>query len=89
MKVDGKEFERNGYKSRDLEKKETMIEARNFSNPEPLNTSHIGRSLTVTLINGRIESGILRKLGAYMISLDCGNNVIILNKVHIVKVVVL
>ena len=31
-------------------------EPRNYANPEPLNVSHIGRSVTVTLVNGRIES---------------------------------
>ena len=46
---------------------------RNYSNPEPLNTSHIGKSVTVTLINGRIEAGVLKSLGAYMLSIVMPN----------------
>ena len=30
---------------------------RNYSNPEPLNTSHIGKPVIITLSNGGIESG--------------------------------
>ena len=63
---------------------------RNYNNPEPLNTSHIGKSVTVTLSNGRIESGKLKALGAYMLSID-GNNgkELIINKGSIVTVSVL
>ena len=46
---------------------------RNYSNPEPLNTSHIGKSVTITLINGRIEAGVLKSLGAYMLSIVMAN----------------
>jgi hypothetical protein len=62
----------------------------NFSNPEPLNTSHIGRSITVTLVNGRIESGKLKALGAYMLSLEGSNGrELIINKGQIVTVSIL
>ena len=63
---------------------------RNYSNPEPLNTSHIGKSVTITLVNGRIESGKLKALGAYMLSIDGSNGKeLIINKGSIVTVSVL
>jgi small nuclear ribonucleoprotein (snRNP)-like protein len=63
---------------------------RNYSNPEPLNTSHIGKSVTVTLINGRIESGKLKALGAYMLSIEGSNGrELIINKGQIVTVSIL
>ena len=63
---------------------------RNYSNPEPLNTSHIGKSVTVTLVNGRIESGKLKALGAYMLSLSGPNGKeLIINKGSIVTVSIL
>ena len=63
---------------------------RNYSNPEPLNTSHIGKSVTVTLVNGRIESGKLKALGAYMLSLEGSNGKeLIINKGSIITVSVL
>ena len=62
----------------------------NYSNPEPLNTSHIGRSITVTMVNGRIESGKLKSLGAYMLSLEGSNGKeLIINKGQIVTVSIL
>ena len=36
---------------------------RNYANLKPLNTSYIGRSVTITLSNGRIESGKLKVPG--------------------------
>ena len=67
-----------------------ISEPRNYNNPEPLNTSHIGRSVTVTLVNGRIESGKLKALGAYMLSLEGSNGKeLIVNKGAIVTVSVL
>lgn len=65
-------------------------EPRNYANPEPLNVSHIGRSVTVTLINGRIESGKLKAMGAYMISIIGSNGKeLIVNKGAIITVSVL
>lgn len=43
---------------------------RNYSNPEPLNTSHIGRIVSITMVNGRTERGRLKSLGAYMLSVE-------------------
>lgn len=63
---------------------------RNYGNPEPLNTSHIGKSVTVTLVNGRIESGKLKALGAYMLSIEGSNGKeLIINKGAIVTVSVM
>ena len=59
----------NGRK--DSERKDNVI--RNYSNPEPLNVSHIGKPIVVTLINGRTESGKLIVLGQYMISIELPN----------------
>ena len=63
---------------------------RNYSQPDPLNMSCIGKSVTVTLSNGRIESGILKTLGAYMLSLSGPNGKeLIINKGSIVTVSIL
>ena len=59
----------NGRK--DSERKDNVI--RNYSNPEPLNVSHIGKPIVVTMINGRTESGKLIVLGQYMISIELPN----------------
>ena len=72
------------------EVKKEMEGPRNYGNPEPLNTSHIGKSVTITLVNGRIESGKLKALGAYMLSIDGSNGKeLIINKGSIVTVSVL
>ena len=77
-------------KSERKEVKKGMDGPRNYGNPEPLNTSHIGRSVTITLVNGRIESGKLKALGAYMLSIDGSNGKeLIINKGSIVTVSVL
>ena len=72
------------------EVKKEMEGPRNYGNPEPLNTSHIGRSVTITLVNGRIESGILKALGAYMLSIKgpTGKELIV-NKGSIITVSIL
>ena len=63
---------------------------RNYGNPEPLNTSHIGKSVTVTMVNGRIESGKLKALGAYMLSIQYQNGKeLIINKGAIITVTVI
>lgn len=63
---------------------------KNYGNPEPLNTSHIGKSVTITLVNGRIESGKLKTLGAYMLSIEGPNGrELIINKGAVITVSVL
>ena len=75
------------------ERKEAKKETegpRNYGNPEPLNTSHIGKSVIITLSNGRIESGKLKALGAYMLSIECSNSKeLIVNKGSIITVSIL
>jgi len=62
----------------------------NYSQPEALNTSHIGKSVTVTLSNRRIEAGTLKSLGAYWLSIQGSNGKkLILNKRQIMVVAVL
>ena len=72
------------------EVKKEMDGPRNYGNPEPLNTSHIGKSVTITLVNGRIEAGKLKALGAYMLSIDGSNGrELIVNKGAIITVSVM
>ena len=63
---------------------------RNYSQPDPLNVSCIGKSVTVTLSNGRIESGKLKALGAYWLSIQgpTGKE-LLLNKGQIMVVTIL
>lgn len=83
-------MEKNGMRENRTPMRGEISEPRNYNNPEPLNTSHIGRSVTVTLVNGRIESGKLKALGAYMLSLEGSNGKeLIVNKGAIVTVSVL
>jgi small nuclear ribonucleoprotein (snRNP)-like protein len=77
-------------KSERKEVKKGMDGPRNYENPEPLNTSHIGKSVTITLVNGRIEAGKLKALGAYMLSIDGSNGKeLIINKGQIMVVSIL
>ena len=63
---------------------------RNYANPEPLNTSHIGRTVAVTLVNGRTETGRLKEIGQYMISIQLSNGKeLIVNKGSLMTVVIL
>ena len=72
------------------EVKKEMEGPRNYGNPGPLNTSHIGKSVTVTMVNGRIESGKLKALGAYMLSIQYQNGKeLIINKGAIITVTVI
>jgi len=66
------------------------VEPRNFRNPDPLNCSIEGKSVTVTLINGRIESGIIKVMGQFSLSLEMSNHkILIVNKSAIISVSVL
>jgi len=65
-------------------------EPRNYSNPDPMNCGLEGKSLTVTLVNGRIESGKLMKAGQYFLEMAGSNGrSIIISKSAIVTVSVL
>ena len=48
-------------------------DTRNFHNPDPLNTSLEGKVLTISLINGRIESGKLKIAGQYFLEMEGSN----------------
>lgn len=62
---------------------------RNYNNPEPLNTSLIGKSLTISMMPNKIESGYLRSLGQYTLELELPNKKrLIINKSAIITVVV-
>ena len=63
---------------------------RNYANPEPLNTSHIGRAVAITMVNGRTETGRLKEIGQYMISIQLSNGKeLIVNKGAIISMVIL
>ena len=62
---------------------------RNYNNPEPLNTSLIGKSITITMMPNRIESGYLRSLGQYTMEIELpSKRIMIINKSAIITVVV-
>ena len=48
-------------------------EPRNYRNPDPLNCSVEGKAITVTLVNGRTESGTCRHMGAYFMEIKLPN----------------
>jgi sRNA-binding regulator protein Hfq len=65
-------------------------EPRNYSNPDPMNCGLEGKSLTITLVNGRIESGKLTKAGQYFLEMVGSNGrSIIIAKSAIITVSVL
>ena len=89
MRENEAHIKRNSLPTQGSENKESTG-PRNYANPEPLNTSHLGKSVTITLVNGRIESGKLKALGAYMLSIEGSNGKeLIINKGSIVTVSVL
>lgn len=70
--------------------KEGEEEPRNFRNPDPLNCSLEGRIVTVTLLNGRIESGELKVMGQYSMLLRLPNKrYMVINKAAVLTVSVL
>ena len=75
----------------DIKKPEARSgESRNYTNPDPLNCGLEGKSLTITLVNGRIESGKLMKAGQYFLEMVGSNGrSIIIAKSAIVTVSVL
>ena len=64
--------------------------SRNYRNPDPLNCGLEGKSVTITMTNGRMEAGILRTMGQFSISIEMTNNrILIVNKSAIITVSVL
>ncbi len=65
-------------------------EPRNYTQPDPMNVSLQGKSLTVTLVNGRIESGVCKKMGQYFMELQGSNGkTMLVNKGQVMVVSVL
>lgn len=63
-------LERKGEKLRAIKGSNHSMDC---TDPEHVNTSHVGRSVTITLINGRTESGESITLGAYIVSIESSN----------------
>lgn len=69
---------------------ESEREPRNFRNPDPLNCSLEGRIVTVTLLNGRTESGKVKVMGQYSMRIELSNKRdLIINKSGVLIVSVL
>ncbi|MHB8396059.1 MAG: hypothetical protein ACYDAZ_01855 [Thermoplasmataceae archaeon] len=87
MNIDGKEVERFGDKPRGAMQKSQ--EPRNYSNPDPLNTGLEGSNVSISLVNGKTESGKLVKAGQYFIELSVKGNRLIVAKSAIITVSVI
>ena len=57
----------------DRREEQRKEEPRNYRNPDPLNCSVEGKAVTVTLMNGRTESGTCRHMGAYFMEIKLPN----------------
>ena len=63
---------------------------RNYRNPDPLNCGLEGRSMTVSMVNGRVESGKCTRMGQFFMEIVMGNGKpIIIAKSAVVTVSVL
>jgi len=63
---------------------------RNYRNPDPLNCGLEGRSITVSMVNGRVESGKCTRMGQFFMEIVMGNGKpIIIAKSAVVTVSVL
>ena len=93
MKMENKKFETTNERiatGKNHEQGKGSEAPRNYNQPDPLNTSCIGRSVTVTLSNGRIEAGILTGLGAYWLSIQgTTGKELLINKGQVMVVAVL
>ncbi len=89
--INGKKFERIGYEPRKLEAEKPRInngeEPRNYSQPDPMNVSLQGRSMTVLLLDGKAENGICMKMGQYFLELESQGKTILINKGMILEVI--
>ena len=65
-------YPQNRDNRREEQRKEDS-EPRNYRNPDPLNCSIEGKSMTVTLVNGRTESGTCMHMGAYFMEIKLPN----------------
>ena len=63
---------------------------RNYRNPDPLNCGLEGRSITVSMVNGRVESGKCTRMGQFFMEIVMGNGKpIIIAKSAVVTVSIL
>ena len=63
---------------------------RNYRNPDPLNCSLEGKVLTVSMVNGRTESGTCVSVGQYFIEMRMPNGrPLIIQKGAIVSIAVM
>ena len=63
---------------------------RNYRQPDPLNCGLEGKSITLTMSNGRTESGILKVMGQYSIEIEFpSKKTLIVNKSAIITVSVI
>jgi hypothetical protein len=67
-----REHSQNRDNRREEQRKEDS-EPRNYRNPDPLNCSVEGKAMTVTLVNGRTESGTCMHMGAYFMEMKLPN----------------
>ena len=85
---------KEGYpQNRDSQKKPVSTEdstPRNYRNPDPLNCGLEGKSVVIVLLTGRTESGILKAMGQYSMSLELPTKkLLVVSKSAIVSVSVL
>ena len=78
MNIDEKEVERFGDKPRGSVEKSD--ETRNYTNPDPLNAGLEGKNVSVSLLNGKTESGKLVRTGQYFLLLDVKGSQVIIAK---------
>lgn len=73
-----------------IKEKKIGDEPKNYANPEPLNTPHIGRSVAITMINRRTEMGKIKQVGQFWISITLSNGKgLVINKGSIITVSIL
>ena len=78
------------YTERDNQQGERDSEPRNYTQPDPMNVSLEGKSVVVVMVSNRTESGILRVVGQYFLSLELPNKkTLIVSKSGIITVSVL
>ncbi len=87
MNIDGKEVERFGDKPRGAMQKSQ--ETRNYTNPDPLNAGLEGSNVSISLLNGKTESGKLVRTGQYFLELSVKGNKLIIAKSAIITVSVI
>ena len=88
IRIGNKVFERVGERPREPHSKPANSEEnpRNYSQPDPMNVSLQGKNMTITLTNGKVESGICKRMGQYYMEIEREGKTILINKGSIVEV---